>query len=273
MFPHGPGGRITLEYDFQNQHTNWSRSSQAPGYQNPDKQIETHFVTLGFQYMVTADWGFRIEAPYEIRHFVTTGGASGTDQVSLHHNDLGDMRVKGIFDGFLDDHSLGVTFGFKLPTGNYTYNDKFNSVDRDTEIGTGSVDVLLGGFFHHEMWLGFNLFVQAELDLPVLDREQYHPGLEFDAAVGMYNKFAFNDTVSVSPLVQLLESARTSDTGKASANPVASGYERILLSPGLELDVGPVMVYGDAEVPVYMYMRGNQLVAPVLFKAMVGVSF
>ena len=36
-----------------------------------------------------------------------------------------------------------MTFGLKLPTGNYTHNNPYGDVDRDSEIGTGSTDLLL----------------------------------------------------------------------------------------------------------------------------------
>ena len=38
--------------------------------------------------------------------------------------------------------STGLIFGVKLPTGDW----KFAGFDRDTEIGSGSTDVLVGGY-------------------------------------------------------------------------------------------------------------------------------
>ena len=82
--------------------------------------------------------------------------------------------------------SAGVTLGLKLPTGDYKYDPEV--VDRDTQLGTGSTDILFGGFYHrnldqNHLW---NWFAQAELDLPVLSQDQYCPGLELDAATGVY---------------------------------------------------------------------------------------
>jgi hypothetical protein len=34
-----------------------------------------------------------------------------------------------------------------------------------------------------------------------------------------------------------------------------------------------VKLYGDVEVPIYQNANGNQIVAPVLFKFIVGYSF
>jgi hypothetical protein len=267
MFPLGAGGRIYLEWDYQNQHQNWHGTSSAPGFENSDKQIETHFVTLGGQYMFNADWGVRLELPYAVRHFVTVNDDG--DRQSIHWNDLGDARVRGVYDGFFDDHTLGVSFGLKLPTGNYTKE----GVDRDTQLGSGSLDILLGAFYRRVLWRGWSFFTQALLDVPVLDRNQYYPGTEFVASLGTIYTFDVTEDLTVAPLLQVIAGVRTRDTGMASANPVASGYERLLVSPGFSVSMGPFMIYADAEVPVFVDVRGDQVVAPVLFKVMASVSF
>ena len=101
---------------------------------------------LVFQYMFDRSWGSQVEVPYDDRYFKTTGGASGSDIVALNWASLGDIRVEGIYTGFSPDMSTGINFGFKLPTGDYTHNDAFGDIDRDSELGTGSTDILLGGF-------------------------------------------------------------------------------------------------------------------------------
>jgi hypothetical protein len=71
---------------------------------------------------------------------------------------------------------------------------------------------------------------------------------------------------------QVIFSERTSDSG-AAANSGNSGYQRILLSPGVEFHFHPVKFYADVEVPVFQNVTGNQVVAPVLFKASVSFMF
>jgi hypothetical protein len=275
MFPEGPGGQVFLEYVYQDQTRNWSGTSEAPAANNPDKEIRTHFVIAGVQYMFDRNWGIQVEVPYDYRYFKTTGGNSGTDIVSLDWGALGDIRVQGIYTGFFPDMSAGITFGLKLPTGDYTRNDAFGDIDRDTEIGTGSTDVLLGGFYRHELPGddSFTWFTQAQLDLPVVSRNNYTPGFEIDAAAGLYYKGWLFHHVKITPVAQVIGSERASDTGAEASNPVASGYQRILLSPGIEFDIHPVMVYADVEFPVFEDFRGNQLTAPQLFKLIVSYSF
>jgi hypothetical protein len=273
LLPNDQGGRVYLEYDFQDQHQNWYHGAASSGLNNPDKNIETSFITAGFQYMFNSDWGIQLEIPYDYRRFVTTGGATGTEIVPNYWGAFGDVRVKGIFDGFFDDHWLGVTFGFKLPTGDYTYNDAYNDVDRDSEIGTGSIDVLAGYFVHKSVTDWCSVLFTGQLDAPVMGRNGYYPGLEFDAGAGVYFNWSMVENVTVMPILQALESFRMSDSGQASANPVQSGFERIFAAPGVEVDVYSFSFYVEADVPLYIHTTGNQLTAPVLIKAMVGFKF
>ena len=183
------------------------------------------------------------------------------------------MRLTALYTGFSPDLSAGVNFGVKLPTGDYSFDSKV--VDRDTQLGTGSTDILIGGFYRHHINLHAHLFwfAQTEFDLPVLTQEHYRPGLELDSAIGVYHGGWKVGPAKVSPVAQILISERASDGGGASAHPVGSGYQRVLVSPGVELDVHSVKFYADVEVPVYQNFTGNQLAAPVLVKASIAYEF
>ncbi len=274
MFPEGSGGTAFLNYDYQDQNQNWSGNSSAPAANNGDKKIETHFLTLGLQYLFNRSWGAQIEVPYWSRTFNTdvNFGAPPADIVSRNWNGLGDIRIKGIYTGFSEDLANGITFGLKLPTGSHNRNG--DTVDRDTQIGTGSTDVLLGGFFRHAVVSGtpWQWFAQAELDLPTLKQGDYRPGIEGDAALGINYRGWKLGRMNIAPVAQVIGSWRGRDNGLAAA-PDDSGYQRILLSPGIEFHLHPVKVYTDVEIPVYQNMRGNQLVAPVLFKLSVSYMF
>ncbi|MGA2785994.1 MAG: hypothetical protein ABSF60_00560 [Verrucomicrobiota bacterium] len=274
MFPNGAGGMAYLQYDFQDQDRNWSGTSQAPSANNPDKQIETDFFTAGFQYMFNSSWGVQLEVPYDYRTFKTTSAAPGNPITTINWGALGDIRLEGLYTGFFADQSAGVTFGVKLPTGDWTFNNGFGDVDRDSEIGTGSTDILLGGFYRdnldrNQKW---DWFAQLQLDVPVLIQAQYRPGVELDTAAGIDYKGFSLGRVKISPVAQAIFSERTSDSGNA-ANPDNSGYQRILLSPGVEFHIHPVKIYADAEFPVFQNFTGNQVAAPVLFKVSLSFMF
>lgn len=275
MFPKDAGGMVFLEYDFFDQNRNWHAEAEAPSANNPDKEIRTHFVTAGFQYMLNRRWGVQAELPYVNRVFKTTGGASGSDPVSQHWSALGDLRIKGLYTGFSADLSTGVTFGLKLPTGNDSHNNGFGDVDRDTEIGTGSTDVLLGGFHRGRLTKDNRVswFAQAELALPTLTQARYRPGVEMDAAAGLYyNGFSLG-RMQITPVAQVIASERTRDTGASAANPIASGFQRVMLSPGIEFHLHPVSLYADVELPVFQDFRGNQLAASALLKVILSYHF
>jgi hypothetical protein len=266
MLPNGTGGMAWIEYDFMNQDKNWHGTSSAAGADNSDKDIKTDFLTAGAQYMFNRDWGAEVEVPYWFRHFTTTDDSG--DVQSFNHEALGDIRVKGIYSGFSGDMSTGITFGLKLPTGDYSYTN----FDRDTEIGSGSTDMLLGVYHMGNLAGSFNWFANAQWDQPFLTRDQYRPGAEVDAAIGAYYNGWNVGSVKIAPLAEVLNSYRLNDRGLA-ADPQDSGYERVLLAPGIEVDTGGWRVYGDVEVPVYQHIRGEQLTAGELFKLNISHSF
>jgi hypothetical protein len=275
MMPAGAGIMTFLDYDYQDQDHNWSGSSEAPDAANPDKDIRTSWETLGIQDMVSRSWGIRLEIPYEERHFVTVSNAPGSPLTDLDFSGLGDVRAEGIYTGFSPDLSSGLTFGLKLPTGSYTRNDAWGDIDRDTEIGSGSTDILLGGFsrFNIDADYGWSGFAQVLLDVPVLTQVQYRPGSEFDVAVGAYYNGLRVGRMLLSPIVQLKASVRGQDAGANSTHPVASGFERLLASTGVEFDLHPIKCYADIELPLYEHFTGNQVAAPVLFRMSVSYMY
>jgi len=270
MFPGGPGGMAFLEYDYQDQNRNWNGTSQAPAANNDDKEIQTHFVTFGLQYMFNWSWGIQAEMPYDFRYFKTKDDAG--DIVSRNWSQPGDARIEGIYTGFFPDMSAGITFGVKLPTGSHTFAPEV--VDRDTQIGTGSTDLLLGGFYSDNLTRDnqWDWFAQLQLDVPALIQDQYRPGVELDAAAGIDYKGLSLAGVRITPVAQVIFSERTGDTG-AAADPANTGYQRIMLSPGIECHLHALTLYADAEFPVYQNFTGNQLAAPVLFKVILSYMF
>jgi hypothetical protein len=270
MLPQGEGGMAFLQYDYQNQNQNWSGWSKAPDSNNGDKKIETSFLSAGAQYMFNSSWGAQFELPYDFRYFK---GTDENNNISSHNwSQVGDLRLEGIYTGFFADQSAGLIFGLKLPTGDFNVDP--NLVDRDTQIGTGSTDILLGGFYRgnitqDEKW---DWFAQTLLDVPTLIQDQYRPGVELDSAAGIdYKGFSLGH-VRISPVAQAIVSYRSSDSGAAAA-PQDSGYERLILSPGVEFHIHPVKIYADVEIPVLQHFNGDQLVAPLMVKVSASYMF
>ena len=268
MIPTGEGGTAYLEYDFMNQNRNWSGGSAAPAANNDDKQIRTSFWTAGAQYMLNRNWGVMGEVPYWGRFFKTTDDSGNI--VGFDHSNFGDVRLRGIYSGFSPDMSTGITFGVKLPTGDYAYPN----FDRDTAIGTGSTDILLGVFHTGRLSANntWSWFSSAQLDAPVLITGDYRPGGEIDAIAGVYYEGWTLGNLRIVPLAQAIGSGRLRDAGSQSASP-DSGYGRLLLAPGIEVHAGNLKVNADVGFPVVQSANGNQLVAAQLYRVSVSHGF
>ncbi len=284
------GGAVYFEWDHGNQNINWSGLSKAPGANNGDKNVQTDWYVVGMQYMFNREWGVQVRMPYAARSFLTDTNFGDTPNLQRFHvSDLADLEVMGMYTGFSKDLSTGVTFGLKLPTGNYTAN----GFDRDTQIGTGSTDLILGGF-HRGMITGDNAwqyFSQFKLTTPIATRAafsddvggpaDYRPGTQVDTSMGItYNNWYHVGWLDkVAPVLQIIGSHRQPDAG-AAAFPNDTGFDRLFISPGIEFtkvlsdaDNKTFKIYGDVEIPIYQRTNGNQVVAPALFKVVGAVTF
>ena len=88
----------------------------------------------------------------------------------------------------------------KLPTGSHTFDPDL--VDRDTQIGTGSTDILLGGFYRGNLTKDdqWDWFAQLQLDVPALIQDEYRPGVELDTAAGIdYKGFSLGRVRIITP--------------------------------------------------------------------------
>ena len=268
-FPTGPGGMVYSEYAFSSQSHNWNNLGPSASANNDDKIIQTSWMIAGFQYFWNSDWGVELQVPTASRIFGHTSD-DGSTIVNNNWYTLGDMRLIGYYTGLLKNMNTGLQFGLKLPTG--TWN--VSGVDRDTQIGTGSTDLVLGYYTHHHFVPGsnFNWFAQSMFDLPMVTQAGYRPGVELDSALGVYVDGIHIKRVQIQPIAQMLVSNRASDQGP-NANPQNSGYQRILLSPGFQIDIHPIRIYADAELPVIQSVVGQQLTSQCMVKVNVSYMF
>lgn len=258
MLPQGTGTQLFYQASYLDQTDNWSGTSRAPAADNDDKHIRTLYQSVGLRHMFGRDWGFSISVPYDQRHFSTID--DGIPSV-IDHGQIGDIRITGMYTGFSGDMSSGLTFGLKLANGDW----KVPGFDRDTQIGTGSTDLLLGGY--HQFRIGglgsdWSGFADVQLDTPISTQGGYRPGTELNAAFGAYpNAWRLASGVELTPMLQALGSLRRRDSG-INADSDNTGYARLLAAPGLELRVKRLRVFADIEAPLWQNVRGNQLIAP-----------
>jgi hypothetical protein len=291
--PSGATGlTVWLRYSYMNQNQNWEGSSKAPASDNGDKELQTDFYTAGAEYMVSDNWMMMGELPVYQRALTTTDdgtvfGPAGSIYTG-HITDLGDLQLSSIYTGLSDDMSTGLIFGIKLPTGNYTGpNGTLGGaeLDRDSLPGTGSTDIIVGAY--HAGSLNFDgslaYFVQARYQFAFLTRDAYRPGNELDGAVGVSYDFGQTGPLSkLAPTLQLIGSYRGNDSGP-NADPLNSGYKRLLVAPGIETRFGNMRLYVDVAFPVYQYTNAasnvavegtsGQLIAKTLFKTELSYDF
>jgi len=265
MLPISPGFRSYLLFNYMDQLDNWNNWGNAPSLLNGDKEIRTSFYTLGLQYMFDRDWGVTVELPYWDR-FARLTDDDG-EVVSSSHDALSDVRVIGMYSGLSADMSTGIEFGLKIPTG--PFNQPL--LDRDTQIGSGTTDLLLGGYRMGQE-SGWGWYTQVMWQHAFNERDGYRPGDSFDANVGIHYDNLLNE-FHVIPMFQLIGSFRAKDSG-VEADPDNTGYSRLYLSPSLELiPDARINIYFDLRIPILTRVSGYQLVAPSLVSATFGYNF
>lgn len=287
------GLSVWFRFNTMDQNKNWEGGSQAAASDNPDKRIQTDFYTIGAQYMINHKWTVMAELPLYRRSLTTTDdgtvfGAAGSIYTG-HITDIGDLQLTAMYTGLSADMSTGIGLGLKLPTGNYTgpVGPLGGQIfDRDSLPGSGSTDAILSAYHvgHLDHAGKLSWFSQARYQIAFATRSgptgTYRPGNELDASLGAsYDLGGAGPVSKIAPVLSLLNSLRARDSG-TGANPLNSGYERLLIAPGINLRAGKVRLYADIELPIYQHTNSDvvpgqsgQLVAAHLFNATVSYDF
>ena len=222
-----PGFSAALSYDYinQNQQRDGSGSAspelidqlQAAGQEIED-YTATRTTTASLNY--TGDtWGVDTQIPFVQRTHGTFGDGAGYSSSS--DNAIGDMRIIGRYTGFSADKTAGIIAGIKLPTGstgaNFNAGDAAGTpLDPSLQLGTGSTDVILGGFMTGAIgvygWFAQGT-VQHALATKSFDGMDYTPGDTYALNAGVrYAKFGARFT----PMLQLNYVHRQPDSGAAA---------------------------------------------------------
>lgn len=254
--PTKSGGNVNLQMTFLDQDAAMQGSSKIPLSQSPDQRIRTTFYDLNTQYQFSRSWGMMMTVPYWQRSFDTDAnfGNGPARIVEAKVNTLSDIRIMGLYTGFSPDMSSGLIFGMKLPTG--TYNAP--GFDRDTQPGTGSTDLLLGGYrLGQERRWGW--FLQGMLRSAVSTRDDYRPGNSLHLVFGMhYDGFRYSSHIT--PMLQINATVRQADTG-INSNTLNSGLKTLYLAPGALIDLGRHwQANANIYAPLYQHVNGIQLV-------------
>src|SRR6266852_6609558 len=190
-----PGtARLDMRFEFVDQkhlQSGTKRISQAE-----DTADTTELRTINRNLLATLDytlsknWAVSVSVPVVDRshsHIADPTGAATFEKWDF--TKIGDTRVLGMYR--FDNEkspvvSQGLIFGLKLPTGDYRVSNADGAVaERALQPGTGSTDLMLGGYYSAPgMHLDSSWFVQALYQQAVSTKEEYKPGNQFQLNVG-----------------------------------------------------------------------------------------
>jgi hypothetical protein len=286
------GLELWFRLAYMDQNQNWEGASKATAADNSDKDLRTTFYFVGGQYVINSKWTVMAELPVFDRFLTTTDdgtviGPAGT-VCTGHDTAIGDLELMAMYTGFAKDMSTGLGFGVKLPTGDDVGpRGPLGGLefDRDSLPGTGSTDLIVEAYHDGALTTDGRLayFVQAKYQFAVATHDQYRPGNELDAAAGItYDLGAFGPITKVAPVLQFLDSWREHDAG-LQADPPNSGYERVLIDPGVSMRINRLRLDADVAFPIYQHMNAapsvaiegtaGQLVAGTLLKFQASYDF
>lgn len=250
LLPTKKGGLVSLQYDDVDQ-----TSSSI-------HKKDTQFYTLNGQYLFNRKWGVAASVPYVHRKEYRTSNGSNSN------SSIGDVQIRGIYSGLSKDMSSGLTFGLKLPTG----ATKQNNFDRDTQIGTGSYDLILGAY-NFGQFKGSNLgwIAQANLQKVLVVNKSYRTGDELSASLGgFYDMGKILSFSRVAPMFQISGTTKKEDNGYNSSN--VESYRRIFVGPAIDVTIDDFKIYTDVQFPIYSH-NGGQLRVDKIFRFIIGRSF
>lgn len=261
---------LRLEYIDQNDLRTGSHTGGA-------SQHHDELYTLNRNAIFTLDhgfapnWGVTATLPVFARqhqHIHHHQGAEILDRWDFTR--AGDMRVLfrhhraatgAAADGDADALGATVAFnaGLKLPTGEHEVaNAAGDRAERTLQPGTGTTDLLLGGYFGRGFdALGVNAFAQAGLQYAIDERAGYRPGDRWTFDIGASYELTHN--LAALAQINLLWARR--DRG-AEAEPDSTGGEFVFFNPGLSVSLSPkTQAYLLVQVPLYQRVNGTQLTA------------
>lgn len=281
-----PGWRLNFEYDYIHQDQLRDGRHAIAGVNDGDeleRDTFNRYYTLGLDYSPNPDWSVGVRMPYVARAHSTYGSYDSTVALppmsDSNHSGLGDVKLIGTYQGVLPTHNLGLQLGVKFPTGRYGTAVKFDSgplagtpVDASLQPGTGSTDVIVGGYYYQAVSQDFDVLANVQFQSAVSSRQD-HPGADFRPGNSTTVSFGVryeNDPRAV-PQLQLNLLHKGVDQGALADITDTAGYVAYL-SPGLTAEIAKRLhVYAFAQLPVYSDLVGNQLFPRYTFS--VGASY
>ena len=273
-----PGLRFDLRYEYINQDQPMSGSNKVGVGQIRQHHDEVR--TINRNWLATVDyafnnqWGVSATLPILDRsHAHIHNHHGGQLWETWNFSRIGDLRVLGRRQWQSESREAmrhdfyGINFGVKLSTGDQDLrNGEGALAERTLQPGTGTTDLLLGGYYRRAFGSGSSWFVDGLAQLPTGSHDNFEPGSRWSLDLGYRHEAS--DRLGL--MIQLNALLKDRDRG-SEAEPANSGGRFVFLSPGLSYVVAKnVQAYAFLQLPLYQYVNGIQLTAD--WAAVIGIS-
>ena len=276
-----PGARVDLRFEYidQDQPRAGSRKvgvGEIPQHHDEIRTINRNWLGT-FDYTFNDKWGMSATLPIVSRDHSHIHHHMGEDlPEAWHFTELGDARVLGRRQWHAESAPaerldfFGATFGLKLPTGRTDVrNAEGELAERTLQPGSGTTDLLLGGYFRRVLGAGSSWFADVLWQQPLDSHDEFRPGKRVTLDVGYRREM----TDRLGLMLQLNFLHRARDSGD-QAEPDDSGGKFLFLSPGFSYALGKnLQLYTFLQLPLYQYVNGVQLVATRSFVFGVSTRF
>jgi hypothetical protein len=262
-----PGTRLDLRFEYIDQDQPQHGSDEVavgeiPGHHDEIRTINRNAL-LTVDHAFSNEWSLSATLPLlDRRHEHIHNHHEPDGHVEQFHerwnySQAGDLRLLASYRPH--DRDAGLLFGAKLPTGATDIaNNEGVVAERMLQPGSGTTDILFGGFYRHQApssalsWFARFLWQNA-----IDEQDAYKPGRHISVDTGL----RYDGGSSLDWMLQLNLVHKASDDGN-EAEPENSGGVYAFLSPGLSLELGDSMqLYTFLQQSLYQDVTGVQLTA------------
>lgn len=238
-----------------------------PNTEEVQQRTLNRTTTLDLNYALNSTWAITASVPYHDRFHTTIAGGD-TDISTSRASGPGDVRLLARYQDFSATQSHGFQFGLQLPTGRIDQNfadgpQAGEPLDRGLQLGSGTVDQLLGASWFTRPAENLGGFTTITLEQPLAARNDFLPSTTLNLSGGL----RWLNSTRFTPQLQLNLKAESREHG-AEADTANSGGTFVYLSPGLTAQFTPrTNAYVFVQLPVYQRVNGLQLEPRWLFSA------